>query len=246
MKNKPPHHAKGILTAVALLIAIIDVGATGVTLAWDPSTVATDGTPITDISFYRLFYGVVPGAYNQYVDISSGTTATLTGLEYNKAYFFAVKAYTGNSESGYSVELTWTSPLMADTDTDRISDDWELRYSSTLSKLQEATDFDKDGISDLGEFIAGTNPLDANEFPTVLIASTLAGATVSFQAHPTSGAGYENRSRYYTLQQSDDLSSGTWSAVPGLEKIPAVDQIELHVIEPINANRFYQTKIFLE
>ena len=212
-----------------------------VTLAWNASTPTSEG-----ISFYRLFYGTESGSYDQSVDISSGTAATLTDLEYNQDYFIAVKAYTPNSESAFSDELTWTSPSMADTDSDNISDHWEVRFAGSLSSMQESSDQDQDGVLDREEFIAGTNPLNADEFPAVSIETTPEGTTVSFKTQSAVDGGYENRTRYYTLMQCDDLSSGNWTAVPGVENIPAFSGNALHDVPQNSSGRFYKTEIILD
>ncbi len=61
-----------------------------------------------------------------------------------------------------------------DTDGDGMDDDWEMAYFSTLSR-DGTGDFDGDGLSDLQEFRAGTNPADGSSILRVLTLSTAAG-----------------------------------------------------------------------
>ena len=46
----------------------------------------------------------------------------------------------------------------ADTDADGIPDAWEFRYFGNLTTATSTSDYDHDGLSDRGEFLAGTNP----------------------------------------------------------------------------------------
>jgi hypothetical protein len=54
--------------------------AADVTLAWDPPTTNTDGTPLTDIGGYRLKRGAVSGIYTQSYDVGTQLVCTVTGL----------------------------------------------------------------------------------------------------------------------------------------------------------------------
>jgi hypothetical protein len=47
-----------------------------------------------------------------------------------------------------------------DSDIDGISDNWEMSYFNDLTTANATSDFDTDGLSDLAEYQAGTNPLD--------------------------------------------------------------------------------------
>ena len=59
----------------------------------------------------------------------------------------------------YSTTTNWyTGRGGADTDGDGIPDAWEMRYFSNLTTASATSDFDLDGLSDYGEFLAGTNP----------------------------------------------------------------------------------------
>jgi hypothetical protein len=53
-----------------------------------------------------------------------------------------------------------------DSDADGMLDDWELRYFGTL-KRDGTGDYDNDGISDLDEFLNGTDPTDGNHAPSM-------------------------------------------------------------------------------
>ena len=81
-------------------------GAT-VTLAWDAPTTNVDGSPLTDLGGYKVYYGTTSGVYATVLAVGSVTTATVTNLQPGMTYFFAVTCYDiyGN-ESAFSQELT--------------------------------------------------------------------------------------------------------------------------------------------
>lgn len=74
------------------------------TLTWLPPTSNTDGSVITDLAGYRIYYGTNQDALSQVVDISNVgvTTYIVQGLT-TGTWYFAVRAYTvGGSESALS------------------------------------------------------------------------------------------------------------------------------------------------
>ncbi len=59
----------------------------------------------------------------------------------------------------YSITTNWyTGRGGADTDGDGIPDAWEFRYFGNLTTASATSDYDLDGLSDYGEYLAGTNP----------------------------------------------------------------------------------------
>ena len=62
------------------------------TLAWAPPTTNTNGTPITPLSGYTIYYGTSQGALTQSVVVpASSTSYTITGLAAG-TWYFAVAA----------------------------------------------------------------------------------------------------------------------------------------------------------
>jgi len=82
---------------------------TQVTLSWDAPTTNTDGTSLTDLAGYKVYYGAASRSYSQVIDVSNTNTYTFANLS-DGTFYFAVTAYdmSGN-ESGYSNEVTKTS-----------------------------------------------------------------------------------------------------------------------------------------
>ncbi len=76
-----------------------------VTLVWDAPTTNADGTPLTDLAGYKIYYGQRSGIYTHSIDVKSSTTATIGGLT-SGHWCFAVTAYdTSGNESDYSKEV---------------------------------------------------------------------------------------------------------------------------------------------
>ena len=76
---------------------------TTVALAWDP-------VAIGNLSGYRVYYGVSPGAYfqlfGQGISVGNSTTYTVTGLNRGTRYYFVVTAFDSTgTEGGYSNEV---------------------------------------------------------------------------------------------------------------------------------------------
>jgi len=81
-----------------------------IALSWSAPTTNSDGTPITDLAGYRVYYGTASGFYTDNLTITNpGTlTATITNLPAD-TYYVIVRAFNSvNSESQASVEVSKT------------------------------------------------------------------------------------------------------------------------------------------
>ncbi len=79
-------------------------------LSWTPPTANTDGTPLTDLAGYKVYYGTASGKYSQSVNAGNVTTYTVPNLTDGTTYYFATTAYnTAGAESGYSNEVSKTT-----------------------------------------------------------------------------------------------------------------------------------------
>jgi YD repeat-containing protein len=95
-----------------------------------------------------------------------------------------------------------TVTVFADSDTDQLNDAWEQQYFSGLSRTG-TDDFDNDGMSDLDEYRAGTDPTDAqSKLKTTLVKEGGGHYSVEWPTVP---------GKRYLLQYKDDLNSPTWT-----------------------------------
>jgi hypothetical protein len=82
-------------------------GAGTIKLAWDAPTTNSDGSPLTDLAGYYVYYGTASGVYGPPVDAKNVTTYTLTGLTPGQTYFIAVTAYDiSQNQSQFSFEVS--------------------------------------------------------------------------------------------------------------------------------------------
>jgi hypothetical protein len=79
--------------------------ATGsVTVSWQPPTANTDGSNLSNLAGYKIYYGTSSGALNQSISIANpGVTSTVVDNLTSGTWYFAVSAYTtGGLESDKS------------------------------------------------------------------------------------------------------------------------------------------------
>jgi hypothetical protein len=102
---------------------------------------------------------------------------------------------------------------LVDSDGDGIPDAWMLQYfghpngvAGDRSRAQD--DFDGDGMTNLEEFLAGTDPTDANSVFRIQVSLVLStnGVVVNWPASP---------SRNYRVQFKNELAEPEWSAAAG-------------------------------
>jgi hypothetical protein len=68
-------------------------GTGSATLSWTPPSENTDGTPITNLAGYHIYYGASAGAMTSTITVSDAETSyVVTGLAPG-TYYFAVVAY---------------------------------------------------------------------------------------------------------------------------------------------------------
>jgi len=95
----------------AFSIAVAAPNLATVTLSWVPPTTNTDGTPVTGLSGFKVYYGTASGQYSQTLTVSGAATTSVVieGLVPGNTWYFAVKAYNNSgTESVYSQEVSTT------------------------------------------------------------------------------------------------------------------------------------------
>jgi serine protease len=103
-----------------------------------------------------------------------------------------------------TINVSDTEPT--DSDADGIADSWEMRWFGNLETANAISDYDGDGLSDLQEYLSGTNPKDPT---SALRASAVFYDTLGFHLSAKTVSSY-----LYQLERSADFSS--WEAVGGV------------------------------
>ena len=87
--------------------SINPVGTGSVTLSWQAPTTNADGTPLTDLAGYRVYYGETSGGYTDVVTVGNYTSASIGSLPTGKTLYFAVTAFsTSGNQSAFSSEVS--------------------------------------------------------------------------------------------------------------------------------------------
>ncbi len=148
-------------------------------------------------------------------------------------------------------QLQASNPLQAtvaafqgDSDRDGMADAWEVYYFGTLG--QDGTgDADQDGLSDLAEYIAGTNPTNSASASLLSIVQPGGQPVISFTALAAQGVGYAGLSRYYSLETKSDLGAGGWADVAGYTELLATNQVVTYPMPTDAPLRFYRMRVEL-
>jgi hypothetical protein len=94
--------ATASLPAFAVTVQAIALGSA--TLSWTPPTQNTDGSPLTNLSGYRIYWGTTQGSYPNSVTVSNpGLTSYVVESLVPGTYFFTATALNSSGvESGFS------------------------------------------------------------------------------------------------------------------------------------------------
>jgi uncharacterized repeat protein (TIGR03806 family) len=167
---------------------------------------APDGTPGTRNGAITFIYppDTIDGGdaiYYRYDTANSGAMLELgqppavpfpysAGDDFQRDYLFSITLGFGGKE---------------DEDEDGLKDSWELAFASSLSVLSAHRDSDGDGMSDLAEYQAGTDPTDRTDVMRTLDFEPGAeGASALIQTVP---------GRSYRVRVSSDLAAWTDAGV---------------------------------
>lgn len=90
----------------------LGIPANSAKLAWDPPTKNEDGTPLTDLKGYKVFYGPSPGNYTRSLDINdpAATSFQVDNLPSGTWYFSMKAVDTAGNLSKFSNEASKTIP----------------------------------------------------------------------------------------------------------------------------------------
>ena len=126
---------------------------------------------------------------------------------------------------------------LGDSDSDGMPDWWELWQNLNPNDPNDAAlDSDGDGVSNLNEYLAGTDPRDGADYFHIASITTGADCILSFQSA---------LNRLYTLEYRTSLAAGSWTSVPGQVEIAGnASLLELSQTNlPPDTSRFYRIKV---
>ncbi len=87
----------------AFSITVTQVATGSVTLSWTAPTQNTDGSPLSNLTGYRIYYGTNSSSLTQSVDINNASVSTyVLGNLSPATWYFAVKAIANGAESNFS------------------------------------------------------------------------------------------------------------------------------------------------
>lgn len=153
---------------------------------------------------------------------------TLSSVSNGNAGVYSV-VVTNAALAGGVLSLTASLAVQSDLDGDGAGDLWETQNGFMTNNMADGLeDTDGDGMSNADEFRAGTNPNDANSVLKVTRLTVGGPATVEFLA---------SSNRNYTVQFSDDLSTGNWSNLAHIF-VRTTNRIE-RVVDPAPPPRRY-------
>ena len=127
----------------------------------------------------------------------------------------------------------------ADTDTDGITDVWELEGAVDLNTFTLDGDADSDGIPDVAEYAADSDPLDPADTGLRITDFAVSADTTLVTLAWTS-----RLSRRYHIESTDNLTGGMWTESALAEIAPDNDASTMRdLAEPAAAQRFYRIRV---
>jgi hypothetical protein len=128
--------------------------------------------------------------------------------------------------------LVFTNGDRTDRDVDGISDVWEITHGLDLFDATDATKyFDGDGLSNLAEYHAGSDPRDPNDGLLADITWTGNAPALEF----TAAVGVT-----YRIEFRDSLSEGAWQTHSTIGPLNATQTVTTPILADGKAQRFYR------
>ncbi|MEM1263603.1 MAG: putative Ig domain-containing protein [Pseudomonadota bacterium] len=89
-------------------LTVVESASGSITLTWDAPTERTDGSALTDLTGYRIYYGTQSGSYTETIELMDpGLTVYVVSDLVPGTYFISAKAVSASGgESGFAAEIT--------------------------------------------------------------------------------------------------------------------------------------------
>ncbi len=131
----------------------------------------------------------------------------------------------------------------SDSDSDGLPDAWETLHFGNLS--QGAASVAANGQTARQNFIAGTDPNNANGAFRLAVTRSGNDKVVSFFAASAQGIGYEGKQRYYSLESSTNPAT-QWVGIAALSNVLGNDQMLNYQPPTTNTAAFYRGRVWLQ
>ena len=182
-----------------------------------------DGLPAGSINLaWSVQAGPGPVAFGDTTQPATTAAFTLPG-----EYTLQCVASDGDLAATNTLLVTVRPPgSLADSDSDGMADQWEIHYFSSLLAANGGPDddWDHDGLSNLYEYLTGSDPTDPNSGFHLKITSESGQVVVRFPAY-AAGTPLTPGHRYFTLRSSvPDGGQILWTDVPGYADILGANQ----------------------
>ncbi len=141
-------------------------------------------------------------------------------------------------DGGARYVATKSIPAGPESDADGITDAWELEHAGNLTTFTLSGDADGDGISDVMEYAAESDPLDPADRGLRITDFAVSADTTVISLTWTS-----RLSRRYHIEFTSDLASGVWNESALAEIAPDSDTATVRAVtEGAATHRFYRVR----
>ncbi|MDP3981851.1 MAG: thrombospondin type 3 repeat-containing protein [Chlamydiota bacterium] len=146
------------LIMILLIIGVVIEGFSIASKIVFKSVVKQDFLSNADLSI-KMRFPNTPFSEKDYELLLNRIQTTISTHDLHKRNIFMQKTQAAAEQQTITTQ-------QKDTDNDGLPDDWEILYGFNLEDPSDARkDSDKDGYTNLDEFIGGSDPLDPNSFP---------------------------------------------------------------------------------
>jgi hypothetical protein len=150
-----------------------------------------------------------------------------------------------NGEFQICGQVTSNAPPPVDNDHDLLADAWEIQYFGDTNATGGGASEDKDGdgVNNLYEYIAGTDPTTNTSCLVIEIGKYGGNMAIIYDALEATGTAYSGKDRYYDLEDCSNLPPNSWTPVSGQSDIRG-DGSEKNFtnLPPGDLRRFYRVK----
>jgi hypothetical protein len=162
------------------LVSVATSNWAGIAIIAQPQSQLLETNAPVSLSVVASGLGLTYQWYSNGIPIAGATNDTLLFLNLASSHF---ANYTVVLSNASGVVASTPAALWFDSNANGLPDWWEVRYFGNLDQTADG-DFDGDGVSNLDEYLEGTNPADPTSYNPRLRIQTAHGQVVSSPAQP--------------------------------------------------------------